>query len=123
MFPTSRNGGPTHEAGSQDRDGGRIDRSAHARRRPAFQGELMIGWRSKQGVRTQAQPLSTRAPLHRRDEWPPELDEDASLRIGVAKLDPAARRQLREVLTWPESRRGDPPCRPPRRAGTPAPPP
>jgi len=67
----------------------------------------MIGWRSKQGVRPQAQPLSTRAPLHRRDEWPPELDEDASLRIGVAKLDPAARRQLREVLTWPESRRGD----------------
>jgi hypothetical protein len=34
---------------------------------------------------------------------PPILDEDADLRSGLAALGPAALRELRDVLTWPES--------------------
>ena len=58
--------------------------------------------RERPGSRT-----GVRSPsfLHPVPDWPPALDEDASLRSGLAALAPAARRQLRDVLRWPDVRR------------------
>jgi hypothetical protein len=36
---------------------------------------------------------------------PPEIDEDTGLCSGLAVLGPAALRELRDVLTWPQPRR------------------
>ena len=62
----------------------------------------MIGWRSRPGFRT---GVGSPSALPREHQWPPELDEDAELRSGLAALGAPARRQLRDVLTWPEGRR------------------
>jgi hypothetical protein len=38
-------------------------------------------------------------------DWPSAIDEDADLRSRLAALGPAALRELRDVLTWPQPRR------------------
>ena len=53
--------------------------------------------------------LPIRGPVSRfpgaPDDWPPLIDEDAGLRSKLGALGPAALRQLRDVLTWPQPRR------------------
>lgn len=62
----------------------------------------MAAWRLRPGSRTRARPPSLRTSPHDRTQL---IDEDAELRSGLAALNPAARRELGEVLAWPESRR------------------
>ncbi len=62
----------------------------------------MIGRVSRPGSATGARPL-----LHASVDQAKLIDEDADLRSGLAALGPAALRELREVLTWPQRRRDD----------------
>jgi hypothetical protein len=57
----------------------------------------MFGRSSRPGSR-----IGARSRFAAAGERPPLNEEDADLRSGLASLGPAALRELREVLTWPE---------------------